>query len=123
MKPIHLRAPLARAGVWSALLAATMLFGSACVVGSDEPVDDFDETAETDDELHGQSQESLGAFADEGTTQDDDGDDFDEADGWSDEREGQQILLPGVLVAEPEPDPWDDPMKNGHDDNGSGSKD
>lgn len=126
MKPIRMRVPIAArvvsAGVWSVLLAATMLLGSACLVDSEAPIDDYDDTAETDDQLHGHSQENLGALGDGNAAQDDD-DAFDEADGWSDEREEHEILLPGALVSEPEPDPWDDPMKSGHDDNGSGNKD
>lgn len=126
MNPLRLGVPVAvpavaRAGVRTALLAATLLFGSACVVGSGEPIDELDDTAETDDPLQGASGDQVADLvSDDGTW--DDGV-VDEADGWSDEREEQQIVLPSVLVSEPEPDPWDDPMKSGHDGNGSGNKD
>lgn len=127
MKPIRLRMPTAArvtgAGVRSALLVATLLLGSACIADSTDPIDDYDDTAEADDQLHGQSQESVGSFGDEDTAQDDDDDVLDEADEWSDEREEQQVVLPSVLVAEPEPDPWYQPGGSGHDDNGSGNKD
>ena len=44
MKPIRMRVPIAArvvsAGVWSVLLAATMLLGSACLVDSEAPIDE-----------------------------------------------------------------------------------
>jgi len=114
---------LRAAGVHSALLATIALLGSACIAAPDDDTTDEEvvETGEADNMLHSATQDP-GALTDPTA---DEADAVDEVDDWSGDLDGQQgIVIPGTLVSEPEPDPWDDPMTSGHDaSNGAGSKD
>jgi hypothetical protein len=96
-----------------------LLFGSACTVDVEESEPLEDDVAESDSMLH------VAPSHDMDTPTDREAPLFDEAENFDDDDRSDQgpLVIPGTEVAEPEPDPWDDPMKSGSQNGGGSNKD